>query len=440
MDSVTPTKVNLVRNSNRRRSGIESYVYLINKYDFIPSKPGPYYTETTVQTQGKFGPSQAIGGRTRVKNVLMRRPGYGHHGHHGSHAGHGYQPQGERVPATDIKYDTEYLSMVTIGTPPQTFMLDFDTGSADLWVWSTELNSSIPTGGHNVFDPKASNTFKNATNSSWMISYGGGTFTASGSVGTDTLSIGSLTIKNQTIQLAQQLAPPFVQNPTDGLLGLAYGKRNTVNPPPVKTPFENLIARKAFPKSLNLFTAYLGSWRDVEDPDKGASFYTLGYLDKEALAGQTPSYTPVDNSQGLWQFSSTTAKINDREVDRTDNTAVADTGSTLALVEDALCGAIYDAIPGAKYDEIQQGYVFPINTTVDNLPIVSFAVGDRLFSVQKEDLGFADAGNGMTYGGIQSRGSLSFDILGDTWLKGVYAVSIVDFITGCIELWLTDAT
>jgi hypothetical protein len=54
---------------------------------------------------------------------------------------------------------------------------------------------------------------------------------------------------------------------------------------------------------------------------------------------------------------------------------------------------------------------------------VTFAVGDNQFAVQKEDLGFADAGNGMVYGGIQSRGDMTFDILGDTFLKGIYAVS-----------------
>ena len=28
----------------------------------------------------------------------------------------------------------------------------------------------------------------------------------------------------------------------------------------------------------------------------------------------------------------------------------------------------------------------------------------------------------MSYGGIQSRGDMTFDILGDTFLKGIYAV------------------
>lgn len=122
-------------------------------------------------------------------------------------------------------------------------------------------------------------------------------------------------------------------------------------------------------------------------------------------------------------FDSTSATVNGKTVEQSGNTAIADTGTTLALVSDATCKAIYDAIPGSKYDESQQGYTFPSNTTADQLPVVTFAVGDTQFAVQKEDLGFADAGNGMVYGGIQSRGSMTFDILGDTFLKGIYAVS-----------------
>jgi hypothetical protein len=35
----------------------------------------------------------------------------------------------------------------------------------------------------------------------------------------------------------------------------------------------------------------------------------------------------------------------------------------------------------------------------------------------------AEAKEGYVYGGIQSRGTMTFDILGDTFLKGIYAVS-----------------
>ena len=113
-----------------------------------------------------------------------------------------------------------------------------------------------------------------------------------------------------------------------------------------------------------------------------------------------------------------------------NNDAIADTGTTLALVDDALCKAIYAAIPGAKYDSSQQGYVFPTSTPTDKLPDVCVGSlnGGKQFAVHKEDLSFADAGNGFVYGGIQSRGDLSFDILGDTWLKGSYVVSVLSCV------------
>lgn len=259
----------------------------------------------------------------------------------------------------------------------------------------------------------------------WKISYGDGS-NASGDVGTDKVNIGNLVIENQSIELAKQLSAQFVSSEGDGLLGLAFGSINTVSPKPVATPVENMIKQADIPKTAELFTAYLGSYKDKNDPDHGISFYTFGYIDETARAGQEIFYAPIDNSKGFWQFKSATASVGDKKITRGGkNTAIADTGTTLALVDDSLCQTIYDAIPGAKYDETQQGYLFPSDTPVENLPIVSFDVGGREFAVQKEDLAFADAGGKMTYGGIQSRGDLPFDILGDTWLKGIYAVSVM---------------
>ena len=142
-------------------------------------------------------------------------------------------------------------------------------------------------------------------------------------------------------------------------------------------------------------------------------------------AGATePNYTDVDNSQGFWQIQSTSATINGTTVNRSGNTSIMDTGTTLCLVDDSLVEAVYKAIPGATYDETNQGYVFPSNTSVDQLPDITLAIGDAQVSFQKEDLGFADAGNGMVYGSIQSRGSMDMDIYGDAVLKAMYAVCL----------------
>jgi len=157
------------------------------------------------------------------------------------------------------------------------------------------------------------------------------------------------------------------------------------------------------------------------------SFYTFGFIDQDTLkaAGATTdsiNYATVDNSQGFWQIQSTSATINGKSLSRTSNTAIMDTGTTLCLVDDTLVGEVYAAIPGSKYDDTQQGYIFPSSTTADQLPQVTLAIGDQQVSFQKEDLGFADAGNGMVYGSIQSRGSMDMDIYGDAVLKAVYAV------------------
>lgn len=119
------------------------------------------------------------------------------------------------------------------------------------------------------------------------------------------------------------------------------------------TSLTRLLHRQQdIPQDAELFTAYLGSTRDANDPDKGQSFYTFGFIDQTVIqaSGQEINYVPVDNSQGFWQFESASASVNGQTVNQSGNTAIADTGTTLALVSDQLCRAIYGAIPGAKLD------------------------------------------------------------------------------------------
>jgi hypothetical protein len=185
------------------------------------------------------------------------------------------------------------------------------------------------------------------------------------------------------------MSQQFIESTGDGLLGLAWDSIITVTPK-VPTTVENMITQQDIPQSAELFTAYLGSWRDASDPDKGESFYTFGYIDQPTIdnSGEQISWTPVDNSQGFWMISSESATVNGQIVSPPGNTAIMDTGTTLALVSDDTCTAIYNAIPGATYDQDSQGYIFPDNLTTDQLPVVTIAIGGKQFTVQKEDLGF----------------------------------------------------
>ncbi|KAK5124648.1 hypothetical protein LTR85_001361 [Meristemomyces frigidus] len=396
------TRATLTRNPHHKRNGLKSYVHALKKYNIGPTIDGPYVMVNKVHQQGKF--SKKVGGKAHVQGHILAKKD-------------ATTGQTGDVPATDVDSNAEYLAEVGIGTPVQTLNLDFDTGSADLWVFSTELPASEQSSGttkHTIFDPSKSSTWKATSGSTWNISYGDGS-TASGDVGTDNLTVGGLVVKNQAIELAKTLSSSFASGPGDGLLGLAWGSINTVTPTPVATPVENMITQDDITQGNELFTAYLGS--TTED-----SFYTFGYIDQTASGGVTPSYAKVDNSQGFWMFDSTSASINGKTIARTGNTSIADTGTTLCLIDDTTLKAIYDAIPGATLNSQQQGYVFPTSTATADLPTVEFAVGDTLFQVNKENFAFQDLGDGTYYGGIQSRGDQNFDIYGDVFLRSVYAV------------------
>lgn len=179
------------------------------------------------------------------------------------------------VPAEDIQNDSLYLCEVGIGTPEQKLYLDFDTGSSDLWVWSTELPKKILDKASKedqqvAFDPSKSSTFEKLDGENWKISYGDSS-SASGDVGKDTLDLGGLKVEGQAIELAKELSQQFAEGNGSGLLGLAFSSINTVSPTPQKTPVDNIIAQKGADQQV--FTAYLGSWRDADEADKGEVCY-----------------------------------------------------------------------------------------------------------------------------------------------------------------------
>lgn len=138
---------------------------------------------------------------------------------------------------TPEEYDVEYLTPVQIGTPPQTLNLDIDTGSSDLWVYSSETPAS-EVNGQAVYTPSASNTSVKATGQTWSISYGDGS-NSKGEVYLDTVSVGGLTVEKMAVEVATEVSSEFTADTDiDGLLGLGFSSLNTVSPTQQATFFD----------------------------------------------------------------------------------------------------------------------------------------------------------------------------------------------------------
>ncbi|CAK5281079.1 unnamed protein product [Mycena citricolor] len=295
-----------------------------------------------------------------------------------------------------------------IGTPGVTLHLDFDTGSSDLWVWSSEL-TRVSKSGHSIYNPSKSKTAAHQSGASWNISYGDGS-SASGNVYLDTVTVGGVAIPKQAVELAERMSAQFAQGEgSDGLLGLAWPAINTVSPRPVKTPVENMIDQGLISKPL--FTVKL-------DRGDNAGFYSFGAID-ETVTPHPITYTPVDNSQGFWMVDSESYSVNGQTFQQSGNTAILDTGTTLALVSDAVVSQVYGQIDGAQFDQDQGGWMYPASSTV---PDLMFAIGDKMYKLNAADFPYGQASGGYLFGGVQSRGTNPFDILGDIFLKSVYVV------------------
>ena len=151
------------------------------------------------------------------------------------------------VSASPLQFDQAYLSPVTVGNSE--LMLDFDTGSADLWVFSTETPTKSAK-GHALYNTSSGTSLDGYT---WAITYGDGSG-ASGNVFADKVVIGSVTATSQAVEAATSVAKSFARNTDqDGLVGLAFSKINKVSPQPQTTFFDTVkssLAAQVFTSAL----------------------------------------------------------------------------------------------------------------------------------------------------------------------------------------------
>lgn len=310
------------------------------------------------------------------------------------------------VAATPEQGDVEYLAPISVGG--QTMMMDFDSGSSDLWVFSTSLAAASQQ-GHTVFNPSKSTTFKTLQGASFSISYGDGSG-AAGTVGTDTVNIGGATVTSQAVELATAVSTTFIQDTqSNGLVGLAFSKLNTVKPTAQKTFFDNAQATLPMP----VFTA------DLRHDAVGA--YTFGAIDSTKFNGSL-TWASINTTEGFWQFSSTKFQVGSGTVmNIAQGQAIADTGTTLMLANAAVVNAYYSQVTGAVNNQTVGGVTFPCNA---NLPDLNVDIGGTyMATIRADDINFApvDAAGTTCFGGLQAISS-NLQIYGDIMFKSQFVV------------------
>jgi len=314
------------------------------------------------------------------------------------------------VPATPggQSYDEYYLEPITIGTPPQSLTLDFDTGSSDLWVFSAEIPAA-DINGQKIYNPNASTTATYVSGQQWEIFYGDGSG-AYGDVWTDKVCLGNACFANQAVETAQDVSYEFTQSSdTDGLLGLGFSNINSVYPTPQTTWFDNIQNSLIAP----LFTVNL--------KHKKPGSYNFGYIDSHQFSGSI-GWTPVDPKLGYWTFNLTGYGVGKKSNMTEVNQAIADTGTTLLYLPDDICSAYYDAVPGAFLDENNTGaYVFPCNA---KLPKFAFSVGTYTGVIPGNYMNYSTSGfnDGNCIGGLQSSDWIGMNICGDILLKSQFVI------------------
>ncbi|KAJ5497082.1 Peptidase aspartic catalytic [Penicillium fimorum] len=298
--------------------------------------------------------------------------------------------------------DIEYLTPVTIGD--STLNLDFDTGSADLWVFSSDLATSAQS-GHDIYDVSDSGT--KLSGATWSISYGDGS-SASGDVYKDTVSVGGVKATGQAVEAAKKISSQFLEDKNnDGLLGLAFSSINTVSPTPQKTFFDNVKSDLDSP----LFAVTL------KHGEPGT--YDFGYIDEEKFTGKVV-YADVDSSEGWWTFTADSYTVGTGSAGPSI-TGIADTGTTLLLLDDSVVSAYYKKVTSAEDDSSAGGYVFPCDA---DLPDFTVSINGYDAVVPGEHINYAPVttGSSSCFGGIQSNSGIGFSIFGDIFLKSQYVV------------------
>ncbi|XP_057212710.1 pepsin A-like [Triplophysa rosa] len=296
--------------------------------------------------------------------------------------------------------DLAYYGAISIGTPPQSFLVIFDTGSSNLWVPSVYCSSQACY-NHHTFNPSKSSTFQWGQGN-LSIQYGTGSMT--GYLGYDTVVVGGIAVSQQIFGLSETEADFMAQMTADGILGLAFPSISSSGATPV---FDNMMSQGLV--SQDLFSVYLSSNAQT------GSVVMFGEIDSSYYSG-TLNWIPL-SSKTYWQISVDSVTINGQVVACSGGCqAIVDTGTSL-LVGPASDISNMNSWVGASTS--QNGDAMVNCGSISSMPVVTFNINGVAFPLPAS--AYVSQSGSYCFTGF-SGGQDSLWILGDVFIRQYYTV------------------
>ncbi|KAH9938846.1 protease [Epithele typhae] len=296
-----------------------------------------------------------------------------------------------------------WAGFVGVGTPQQNFNVDFDTGSADLWIPSANCTAAN-CAQKAKYHPERSSTSQRHDDQFGRIRYQDGS-AVSGPTFTDTVTVAGISVKNQGFAAAESISDELAQRPIDGVLGLAYPALAKMG----QTPFINTGRAQGSIADAEFGLRITDTTSELE----------IGFQSGERCA-DAPDVHPVTGESGYWQISNGRVGRG-LHVYAHGFSAVIDSGTTFVYGPPAAVAKFYKSIEGAElWDERNGLYSFPCDEAPSDAHF-QFDQGWRTMSA--ESFSFGQIDETTCIGAIAGRDmGLGEDtwVLGDSFLKNVY--------------------
>ncbi|KAI5938575.1 pepsin B-like [Manis javanica] len=306
--------------------------------------------------------------------------------------------------------DSYYFGEISIGTPPQNFLVLFDTGSSNLWVPSTYCQSQACS-DHNRFNPSQSSTFTNI-GQTYTLSYGFGSLSVV--LGSDIMTVQNIVIQNQEFGLSEyEPNYPFYYADFDGILGMAYPSLAVGNDP---TVMQSLLQQGQLTQPI--FSFYFSRQPTYQYGGE----LILGGVDTNLYSGQIV-WAPVTREM-YWQIPIEEFAVGNQATGLCSQgcQAIVDTGTFPLAVPQQYMSSFLEAT-GAQ--QAQNGdYVVNCNY-VQSLPIITFIISGYQLPLPPSTYvlnknGYCILGIEATY--VPSPTGQPLWILGDVFLREYYSV------------------